>query len=64
MRNTPKFKFHSVEAALKPDVEEKEEDNSILIYPPLLPITPISPEIHPTKERVLNILLANKQIEK
>lgn len=63
MRNAVRFKFHSVEEALQPDVEEKEEDNGILIHPPLLPITPTPLEIHTTKDRTLNILLATKQTE-
>lgn len=64
MRNALRFKFHSVEEPLKSDVKEKEENNEILIHRPLLPITSAPLEIRTTKERVLNILLATKQIEK
>lgn len=64
MGNAPRFKFHSVEESLKPDVEEKEEDNGILIHLPLLRITSTPLKIHAIKESVLYILLVIEQTEK
>ena len=53
MRNIARFKFHAVEEPPKPDLEEQEADNGILIHPPLLPFTLTPLETHTITGRVL-----------